>query len=122
MVLSDTEMDILKALWEHSPQSARELHDALAEQTGWAVSTTRTVLERMRVKELVIRDESHGLAVFSPARTKIEVLGESLDHLFRNVFEVSGNVPLSALTGSALLDKKELSELERMLNRRKPRS
>ncbi|SEO64719.1 Predicted transcriptional regulator [Luteibacter sp. UNC138MFCol5.1] len=116
MVPADSELEVLKALWERSPQSARELHDALAERTGWAVSTTRTVLERMRVKELVVREESHGLAVFSPAQTKVEVLGESLGHLFRNVLEVSGRVPVSAFTGSALLNDAELAELERMLN------
>jgi len=119
MVLSDSEMEVLKALWEKSPQSARELHDALAARTGWAVSTTRTVLDRMRGKELVVRTESHGLAVFAPAKSKVEVLGNSLAHLFRQVLEVPGGVPVSALTGSALLNDDELAELDRMLNGRK---
>jgi predicted transcriptional regulator len=117
MVLSDSEMEVLKALWEKAPQSARELHDVLSARTGWAVSTTRTVIERMRVKELVTREEVHGLAVFSPSRSKLEVLGESLEHVFRNVLEVSGKLPVSSLTGSALLNKEELAELERLLNR-----
>lgn len=121
MNLSDSEMDVLKALWEKNPQSARELHDTLAERTGWAVSTTRTVLERMRAKELIVRSESHGLAVFAPARTKVDVLGDSLAHLFREVLEVPGNVPVSSLTGSAVLNAKELAELDRMLNGRKRR-
>lgn len=122
MVLSDSEMEVLKGLWEKSPQSARELHDSLAARTGWAVSTTRTVIERMRLKELVTREEVHGLAVFAPARTKLEVLGESLEHVFRNVLEVSGKLPVSSFVGSALLNKYELAELERLLNRGEPRS
>lgn len=117
MAFSDSEMEVLKALWEKAPQSARELHDSLSARTGWAVSTTRTVIERMRLKELLIREEVHGLAVFTPARGKIEVLGESLQHVFRHVFEVSGRLPVSSLTGSALLDADELAELERLLNR-----
>ena len=119
-MLSDSEMDVLKALWEKSPQSARELHDALSARTNWAVSTTRTVLERMRLKELVRREHVHGLAVYAPARGKVEVLGESFERLFRHVLEVPGNLPVSSLTGSTLLDSEELAELERMLNQRKP--
>jgi BlaI family transcriptional regulator, penicillinase repressor len=118
MILSDSDMEVLKALWEKSPQSARELHDAVAERTGWALSTTRTVLERMRGKDLVKRSEVHGVAVFEPARSKVAVLGESLDHVFRHVLEVTGHVPVSAFTGSALLDAAEVAELERWLNRR----
>lgn len=121
-VLSESEMEVLKALWERAPQSARELHDVLAPRTQWAVSTTRTVLERMRSKELVRREEVHGLAVYSPVRGKVEVLGESFEHLFRNVLEVSGSLPVSALTGSALLNADELGQLERLLSRRKPKS
>lgn len=122
MQLSDSELEVLKALWEKHPQSARELHDELATRTGWAVSTTRTVLERMRTKELVLRSESHGLAVFAPAKTKVEVLGNSLSHLFRKVLEVPGSLPVSALTGSAILNADELAELDRMLNGRKRKS
>ncbi|MDQ7998030.1 MAG: BlaI/MecI/CopY family transcriptional regulator [Luteibacter sp.] len=122
MQLSDSELEVLKALWEKNPLSARELHDELAARTGWAVSTTRTVLERMRTKELVIRSEAHGLAVFTPAKTKVEVLGNSLSHLFRHVLEVPGSLPVSALTGSAILNADELAELDRMLNGRKRKS
>ncbi|MDR6640914.1 MULTISPECIES: BlaI/MecI/CopY family transcriptional regulator [unclassified Luteibacter] len=122
MQLSDSELEVLKALWEKNPLSARELHDELAARTGWAVSTTRTVLERMRAKELVTRSEAHGLAVFTPATTKVEVLGNSLSHLFRHVLEVPGSLPVSALTGSAILNADELAELDRMLNGRKRKS
>lgn len=122
MLLSDAEMDVLKALWEKSPQSARELHNALADRTHWALSTTRTVIERMRSKELLLREHVHGLAVYKPARSKVEVLGESFERLFRHVLEIPGELPVSSLTGSTLLDADELAELERMLNRRKPRS
>lgn len=120
MLLSDSEMDVLKLLWQRSPQSAREVHDALADRTGWAVSTTRTVLERMRAKELLTRAILHGVAVFAPSKSKVAVLGDSLAHLFRHVLEIRGSLPVSALTGSAVLDERELAELDRMLNGRKP--
>ena len=119
MLLSDAEMEILKALWEKSPRSARELHDDLAGRMNWALSTTRTVIERMRAKELLRREYAHGLAVYKPARSKVEVLGESFERLFRHVLEVPGDLPVSSLTGSALLDADELEQLERMVNRRK---
>lgn len=118
MLLSDVELEVLKALWEKSPRSARELHDDLSGRMNWALSTTRTVVERMRAKELVQREDVHGLAVYRPARSKVEMLGKSFERLFRHVLEVPGDLPVSSLTGSALLDADELAELERMVNGR----
>lgn len=117
MLPSDAELDILKLLWARSPQSAREIHDLIAPGTGWAISTTRTVLERMRTKALLTRSDLHGMAVFEPAQSKLETLGASLEHVLRHVMEVPGKLPVSALTGSALLSEKELAELEKLVNR-----
>src|ERR1700754_762401 len=71
---SDTELDILKLFWRHGPMSAREAQAYAGPELGWADSTTRTVLERMRAKGLLSRRAVHGLAVYTAARGKVQVL------------------------------------------------
>ena len=53
--LAPAELDVMKVLWTAGGLSAREVHERLAEQTGWAYSTTRTMIERMVKKGLVAR-------------------------------------------------------------------
>lgn len=114
--LSDTELEILKRFWRAGPMSARELHDIAAPERGWALSTTRTVVERMRAKGLLKRSSVHGVAVYEAARSKIEVLGPLLRRLVRGVLEVNGALPASAFSGSPLLSQEDLAELEQVLN------
>ena len=71
---SDTEMEILKRFWRDGDLSARELQARIAGQLNWTPSTTRTVLERMRVKGLLSRRNVHGMAVYSHVHPKIQVL------------------------------------------------
>jgi BlaI family transcriptional regulator, penicillinase repressor len=113
---SDTELEILKRFWRAGPMSARELHELAAPELGWALSTTRTVLERLRAKGLLKRSSVHGVAVYGPAHGKVEVLGPLLRRLVRGILEVDGALPASAFSGSQLLTAEDLAELEKVLN------
>lgn len=111
---SDTELDILKLFWRHGPMSGRETQAHAGPELGWADSTTRTVLERMRAKGLLARKSVHGLAVYEPAQGKVDVLGGVLRKL-RGVLEIDGPLPVAAFTGSQILNPDEITELEAIL-------
>ncbi len=112
---SDAEMEVLKAFWAHGDASARELHDRLPAELGWAYSTTRTVLERMRAKGLVTRKAVHGLAVYGAAEGKVGLLARMIRDFSHHVLGVDGPLPVSAFTGSTILSKAEIAELEARL-------
>ena len=61
---SDAELSVLKCFWRDGDLSAREVQDRIGAEQGWTSSTTRTVLERMVAKGLLIRRSVHGLAVY----------------------------------------------------------
>ena len=106
----------MKLFWRDGPLNAREVHDRIGPQLGWAPSTTRTVLERMCGKGLLERSELEGLAVFAAARGKIDVLGGALRKFARKVLEIDGPLSAQAFTGSQLLDDGELAELQALLD------
>lgn len=48
--LSNSEWRMMENLWESSPKTATQLIKAMEEETGWAKSTTKTILKRMEQK------------------------------------------------------------------------
>lgn len=111
---SDTEMEILKRFWRDGDLSARELQARIAGQLNWTPSTTRTVLERMRVKGLLSRRNVHGMAVYSHVHPKIQVLSGLMRRL-SVVLEMDRALPAAAFSGSQLLDAADIAELEAVL-------
>lgn len=111
-----TELSVLKQLWPDERKSAREIHDAVSEETGWSYSTTRTVVTRMEEKGLLKRSEVHGVAVYAPALSRVAVLGAMARELTRQVFDIKGALPASMFADSPHLTKKELKELDAILN------
>ncbi len=114
---SDTELELLKLFWRSGAMSAREVQDALPAELDWAASTTRTVLERMRAKGILVRKSVHGMAVYTTAQDKVSVIGGALRRMMRGVLEIDSALPASAFAGSRLLSEEDLKALEAILNR-----
>ncbi len=113
---SDAEFDVLKLFWRDGPLNAREVHERIGPQLGWAPSTIRTVLERMCAKGLLERRERGGVAVFAASESKVDVVGRALTKFARRVLEIDGPLSAQAFTGSQLLSADEIAELQAMLD------
>ncbi len=111
-----TDLQILKALWTTKQMSAREVHDALLKETGWSYSTTRTLLARMEEKGIIARADFHGVAVYSAATSRVQVLGQIARDLTRGVFDIKGALPASMFADSPHITKDDLAELDAILN------
>jgi predicted transcriptional regulator len=113
---SDAEFDVLKLFWRDGPLNAREVHERIGPQLGWAPSTIRTVLDRMCAKGLLERRERGGVAVFSASESKVDVVGRALRKFARKVLEIDGPLSAQAFTGSQLLSSDEIAELQTVLD------
>lgn len=112
---TETELKLLRLLWRDQRMSARELHDAVSENTDWSYSTTRTLLERMAAKGLVTSERVHGLKVFAPAVSKLATVAGLADAFARNVLELDGPLPAATFAQSKLIDPEEIEALEALL-------
>jgi BlaI family penicillinase repressor len=68
--LADADWKVMDVLWRRQLATAREVHDALAHDTGWAYTTVKTMLDRLAEKGLVekaLEGDLAALEVESPA-------------------------------------------------------
>ena len=112
---SQAELAVLKHLWTAGPQSAREIQNAVAPETGWSYSTTRTLLLRMHEKGLVSRKDVHGLAVFSATVAKVALMGQLIREFAAKTLDLDGPIPATAFASSKLFTAEEAEELTRWL-------
>lgn len=111
-----TELAILKHLWAHGDQSAREIHDAVGPGLGWKASTTRTLIARMEAKGWITRKDVHGLAVYAAGLDRLATLGGLVRTLARKVLDMDGPLPASMFSGSPHLGDDELDALDAIIN------
>jgi BlaI family transcriptional regulator, penicillinase repressor len=113
--LAAAELDVMKTLWKSGASSAREIHDELAPQTGWAYSTTRTTIERMVAKGLLTKRSFHGLNVYAPAISRPLGIAHRVREFAQQVLDLQ-TPPVAALFAeSAALTPAEIAELRALL-------
>jgi predicted transcriptional regulator len=113
---SVSELTLLKVLWKQQPLSAREIHDAAADELGWSFSSTRKTLDRMLEKQMIGMQTVHGINVYNAVLEKVGTLAAFARDFGRRVMELDAPLPVTMFTGSKLVDQKELTQLEQMLN------
>ncbi|MDO3386687.1 BlaI/MecI/CopY family transcriptional regulator [Gilvimarinus sp. SDUM040013] len=115
--LSKSEHDVLNVLWARDQMSVREVHDLLATDGSRAYTTTKTVMDRMLQKQLLQRENFHGVFVYRAAISRPRGLARLVHNFARRVLEVDNVSAVSLFSGSKKISKAELAELEALLQK-----
>jgi BlaI family penicillinase repressor len=114
VIPSEAEFAILSVLWRSGPSTVREVHEALAKDTGY--TSTLKQMQVMHEKGLLRRSERFRSHVYEAGVTKQEAQARFAGELMQRVFEGSAsNLMLGALTAQRA-SAKDLEEIRGMLD------
>jgi predicted transcriptional regulator len=115
--IHEGEWDLLEALWAAERGTAREIAEALAEKRGWAVSTVKTMLDRMVEKGLVNARQVGNVWEYTPAVHQVDARRGAWREFLAKAFGGSAGLALNFLANDAKLSKKERAELMAQLEK-----
>lgn len=115
--LSRAEYEVLRQLWKAGDSSVREVHDRLT--TGWAYSTTKTVMDRMVGKDLLERKQIHGVYVYVALISRPVGLANMVRYFAERVLELEPATVISMFAQGDSLSQREIEELTRILESQK---
>lgn len=83
---TESELEILQALWARGLATVREVHEELAKTKDVGYTTTLKLMQIMHEKGLVKRDDSMRTHIYQAAvnkeKTQKHLLGKMIDNLF----------------------------------------
>lgn len=108
---TESELGILRVLWERGELSVREVHAALESERGVGYTTILKQLQMMHDRGLVTRREEGRAHVYRASFDREAWLGGLVDSFFGGSLR---QLVLGALAGSQP-DKEEIEEVRRLL-------
>jgi predicted transcriptional regulator len=115
--ISETELEVLKVLWEHGPGTVRTVNDRLRRQgRRWAYTTVLTLLQRLEAKGYVASDKSGVAHVFRPAVTRDRLLRQRLKDLANQLCEGTATPLVLALVEGQRFTAEEISQFRQLLD------
>ena len=114
MELFDSEIKVMNVMWERGDIIAKEISNILAEETGWNMNTTYTVIKKCIAKGAVERREPK--FVCHALISREEAQAESIDELSKKMFGGSSEQMFAALLSSRKISDKELNRLKEIID------
>ena len=115
--ISETEMEVLRALWELGSGTVREVDTRLrAGRRRWAYTTVLTLLHRLETKGYVKRDASRFAHVFCAAVSREGLLRQRLADLANQLCDGAATPLLMALVEQHQFTEEEIREFRRLLD------
>jgi len=115
---TDAELEILQVLWQHGPSTVRAVNDHLSQrrQAEVGYTTTLKILQLMRDKGLVRRDDADRSHVYRAAVREQETQSLLLDKFVEATFGGSALKLVMQALGSRSTSDEELAQIRRLLN------
>lgn len=115
--LTDSELEVLKALWDLGPSSVREVRDHLGAQgRDLAYTTVLTFLTRLKTKRFVSSRKTGQAFVYTPKVTRDKVSGARVRSLMEQLFDGSPAPLVLQLVRTQRFTAEELAELRDLLD------
>ncbi len=113
---TQSELEILRVLWERGPSTVKDVHETLAATKPVGYTTVLKLLQIMTVKGTVThneRDRAHIYEAVQPAeRTKRQLAGDMLQKVFGGS---ASELVMHALSGRKA-SHEEIEEIRRLLD------
>ena len=115
MKLTNSEWQIMNALWEKHPATARGIADRLPKEVKWAYTTIRTLLARLVHKGGVKEYKEGNTSLYEPILTRDKARRSALKTLVNQAFDGAFGPLVQFLVDDPSLSKKQRRALAKAL-------
>jgi BlaI family transcriptional regulator, penicillinase repressor len=113
---TESELEILRFLWEKNKASVREVHEELSKTKEAGYTTTLKLMQIMFEKGLLGRDNSVKIHVYYPIVSREKTQKQLLGKMITNLFGGSSTELVIHALGNHKTSPEELEEIQQMLN------
>ncbi|MFL9482635.1 BlaI/MecI/CopY family transcriptional regulator [Chitinophagaceae bacterium LWZ2-11] len=113
---TESELEILRILWEKGTASVREVHEILSLHKDAGYTTTLKLMQIMFEKGLVYRDSGSKIHIYKAKLSKEKTQKELVGKMIYTLFNGSPSQLVLHALGTSNPDKEELEQIQALIN------
>jgi BlaI family penicillinase repressor len=117
--IAESEWRVMQVLWEHGPQTANEVVNALSGEVKWKSRTIKTLISRLVRKGAVRFREEGNKYRYSAAVPESECIRSETQSFVRRVYQGAMKPALAAFLADVELSPQEIEELQKVLEQKR---
>jgi predicted transcriptional regulator len=113
---TESELEILRVLWERGASTVREVHEVLGQSKDAGYTTTLKLMQIMHEKGLLSRDTSSKTHIYAAIVSQEITQRQLLDKMIDTVFNGSASQLVMQALGNHKSSKEELDKIKAYLS------
>lgn len=113
--ISEAELVVMEALWEHSPQTANDVADRVATTRDWSLQTVKTLLSRLMGKDAIAAQQDGRRFLYRPLVRRDDYVASESGRLVNRLFGGRVSPLVAQLAQQDQLTADDIAELEEIL-------
>lgn len=111
--LFDSEIKVMRVLWNRGDTTAKEISDILKDEIGWNMNTTYTVIKKCIAKGAIERSEPRFMCHALVAKEAVQET--ETDELISKLFDGNADLLFASLLSHKKLSKEQINKLRKMV-------
>ena len=117
--LGDLQLAIMRVLWDRGEAAASDVHKALLEDRGLAITTIKTMLRKLEERGVVKHRENGRQFIYQAVRAESDVRDGMVGDLVRQLFSGNSKELVNHLLQSGDVDADEIDALKAHIARKR---
>ncbi|MHC4681551.1 MAG: BlaI/MecI/CopY family transcriptional regulator [Planctomycetota bacterium] len=117
--IAESEWRVMQVLWEHGPQTANQVVNALSGEVKWKPRTIKTLISRLVKKGAVKVTEEGYRYRYSAAADESACIGSETSSFVRRVYQGAMKPALAAFLEDADLSPEEIDDIQQILDQKR---
>ncbi len=114
---TEAELDVLRILWDHGPNTVRFVNDILNKKKEVGYTTTLKIMQIMLEKNLLTREAKERKHIYTPGISEKETQSIMLDRILGAAFGGSASQLVMRTLGNHKTSKEELEKIREMIDK-----
>ena len=117
--LSDAEWTVMKVVWEKPPVTVRDVYAKIQDETEWAYSTVKTIMDRLVEKGVLSSTKRANTGLFEPLITRSQARKSAIQSLVERAFDGTFGSLLQHMISEEKLSRRDQKRLQELLEESK---
>ncbi len=113
---TESELEILRILWERKEATVRDVHEELSKTKDAGYTTTLKLMQIMHEKGIVKRDETNKTHKYIPLLSREKTQKQFMVKMIDTLFQGSSTELVMQALGNHKTSKEELEEIQKLID------
>ena len=116
--ISESEWQIMKRVWEHSPCTANDIIESLPKSTKWSPKTVKTLINRLVNKGVLDYEKNGKVYSYFPVISKSDCIKVEKKSIVEKLYDGELNLMLKSFIEDEDFTDEEINELMAILKKK----